>query len=389
MKRDKSIVGVVLLGCAIVSGSCQVSAQPLPMPEQATTRYNYYRIPLRNVPPDLMAWWLDPEHNAKPEMIVESERVMTEFFRRPGQPARDVLEGQNTTQQVKATNQEKPRRGLFALPDEVELMVPVPSQKALLVRATAEGAAKLKTIVKYLDMPLRQVEVEAQFVAVNREGAKTFGATELDLDTDGGVTTGGQAIHYKPQFSFGFLSRNYHATLDTLMRAGKAQVVASHHFVTINNLSVSFTSETHLTDVRIEAKSQAGQVVAALGAPSPASSSPYFLATRYKLTLTPTINNDDTVTIRVQPRLNSVLTNQAGSGETPVGEEQSIDMTAIVQDGDTIVLSGLDNEALDKLGNPHRQIMIFITPHMVQPLANRTEEDAAQPQTVEPKPVQP
>lgn len=384
MQRDKGIVGVVLVTCSVMSGLCRVLAQPLPTLGQGAPQYSYYRIPLHNVSPDLMAWWIDPDHNAKPALIVESERVAETYFRETGHAGKDALGSQNTTQPPKDVAQRR-RRGLFALPSTVDLMVPAPAQKALLIHTTPDGLEKVQQIVHYLDLPLRQVEVEAQFVAVNRADAKAFWV--VGIDTDSGMTIGNKASHYVPQFNFGFLRGKYHPTLDTLIGQGKAEVIAQRHFSIINNISVSFTSQSRLTDVSFEAKSQTGKVVAAVGAPTPANSGQYFLATRYKLTVTPTVNNDDTVTVRMQPLVNSVLTNTEASGEMPVGENQFFDSTAVVHDGDTIVLeslSALGNGGTTPAADPNQQLMIFITPHIGQPLTNQAEDDATQAKTVRP-----
>lgn len=376
MRKGKSIIGVgaILVGCVVVNSASRVAAAPIPttstaLPpgqELADAKYSYYRIPLRNVSPDLMAWWIDPQHNTKPELIKESERVVAEFFLlQQSQQGKYAPKGQNATQQTKDAGREKLRKGLFTLPATADLLVPVPAQSALLIHATAEGRAKLEKIVQYLDVPLRQIEIEAQLVAISREDTKVFGL---------GMENGG------------FLSKDYHLTLNTLIKQGKAQLIANPHFIATNNIALSDTTDTRLTDVTVEPKSKAAQFMGDVQATRSTAGSPFFIATRYKLTLTATVNNDDTVTLRVAPLVGSILTSAIGNGAIPVAGSQWIDTTAILHDGDTFVMSGLSIHG-NEPPTPEHQMMIFITPRIIRQATN--QDAATQSQTTAPKPAQP
>src|SRR4028118_1911209 len=79
----------------------------------------------------------------------------------------------------------QPAGSIFTLPEGIDQMVAIDPQNALLVYGTEEGLRELEALIAFLDRPLRQVEIEAQFVQVNTQDVNQFGITFSNIsDTD-------------------------------------------------------------------------------------------------------------------------------------------------------------------------------------------------------------
>src|SRR5690606_36792941 len=117
-------------------------------------------------------------------------------------------------------------------------------QNTLLVYGTAEGITQLRQIIDFLDRPIRQVEIEAQFVDVGTTDAKAFGlnisSRITDDDDDSSVASnfgtlpsgsGGTSLTAR----FG----SYQATLKALLSNKKARIVNSPRVTTLNNLTAT------------------------------------------------------------------------------------------------------------------------------------------------------
>lgn len=228
---------------------------------------------------------------------------------------------------------------IFTLPEGIESLVAVDPQNALLVLGTPEGIQQLEQIIGFLDRPLRQVEIEAQFVTVSTTFSKAFG---IDFTSSNGpfrLNTTGRAPAAQPgSISLGFVRNNFRATLNALEATGNAKTVAAPRVTAINNLPASITS-TVATPITLTTTTQN------LNGGNTQSSNPAnFILTSTGLNVTPTINNDDTVTVVFSPFV-SANTPIAGQ-QAPQISTQNIFTIANVKDGDTIALGGLRTKRL-------------------------------------------
>lgn len=118
------------------------------------------RIKVRNTPSALLAYWLDPNHQPTPMQIQLSEAnagsQSSELDLIPRQPG----------------NGNGPRD--LKLPEGIESIFSVDPQNVLIVEGTAAGIEALRTLVKELDVPLSQVEVEAQFCQMSPQTLKAL-----------------------------------------------------------------------------------------------------------------------------------------------------------------------------------------------------------------------
>ncbi|RYX81831.1 hypothetical protein EON83_22455 [bacterium] len=232
------------------------------------------------------------------------------------------------------------------MPEGVTRIVAVDPQNALLVFGTPEGAAKLANTIRFLDRPLRQVEIEAQFLSISTSDASNYG---FDFSTSRGnfsaSSTGNAASSGGLQL--GFFRGNFDARIAASVASGKAKVLTAPRVTAINNLTASLTQVTQIP-IRLNTNT----TIANNGIANQNSESLFFISTTIGLQVTPTINNDDTVTVLMQPTLTTAGTPNSDGDQTFT--QQTVQTIANVRDGETIALGGLrsTNITIDKTKVP-------------------------------------
>ncbi|HVF09159.1 MAG TPA: hypothetical protein VNA16_00030 [Abditibacteriaceae bacterium] len=226
--------------------------------------------------------------------------------------------------------------GSFELPEGVDQIIAVDPQNALLVYGTEEGVRRLETIIAYLDRPLRQVEIEAQFVTVTQSSLSAFGI-DWSGANNGPFTTSVNGLAPSPgpgTFSLGYLRGNFQATLRAQVSQNRAKTVSSPRVTAINNLTASlFTS--------VSQPLLLSSATTGIGGQTGESQNLVFITTSVGLTVTPTINNDDTITVVMQPQVQNPNLVNVGGQTIPAPITQTVQTIANVRDGDTIALGGL------------------------------------------------
>ena len=211
-------------------------------------------IEVKNVPASLLAFQLDPAHNATPLQLT----VPYPF-------------GLDKSGETTAPKQAE--RGIFDLPASIERLVPFDAQQLLLVKGgDTDSMRQLQELVSILDRPLRQVEIEARLVQLSSEDLKTF----LPSLSNNNI------LPNNSNFQVGFVPSNFPSKLDALTKEGHAKVLAAPKVTAINNLSASIA---FFPDAPARATDEAPATVAAA------------------MNVTPTINGDETVTLLMQSRL--------------------------------------------------------------------------------------
>ncbi len=257
-------------------------------------------IRVKNVPSALLAYQLDPVSNPLPTTLT------------PGVPREKVAE--------------KPvaNKGAFELPGGIKQVIPVASPNVLLIAGGSEqDFQRLQELVDILDQPLRQVEIEAQFVEVSNADLKSLG---VDFSTSRGnfdaATTGFASAPVQGAFQVGFVRNNLTARLNALIADNKAKIVTAPRVTAINNLPAT---------LGLSAKEAANGKTATM---------------EQGYTVTPTINGDDTITILwkdvEEPKSTTIIN---------------------VRDGDTIALSGVTSL---RPRDPENVIVVFLTARIIR-----------------------
>lgn len=232
----------------------------------------------------------------------------------------------------------------------------------LIVVTSPRVIADMQTIVAQLDQPARQVMLEARVIEVSTDGLKklgidwdllnrqgftfvegtadaTFGGT---LDEPGGLTdapgvsgTPGTNDVWKLR-NFNRLPKAFRVFLDALVQDGNARVLASPKLVTLNGKEASMLSGTRIPY-------QTGQTVFATGAAAPTTTVQHE-EVGIKLAITPLINADGYITVRIRPEVSSITGFRGTSADLPVVATRQAETTVRLKDGNTVLIGGLLSE---------------------------------------------
>jgi hypothetical protein len=229
MKTQNAIVfGGLCLALAATAPLKAQTALPNVAPDVTLTRRE---IRLREVPPAVMAWWLDPKRNAQPQTL---------FSR-----SADSL-GLSETDFPSFHSDAK-------LPVGIEAVLPKESQNTLVVIGTPQAVNELEEIVNRLDVPLRQAEVEATWIEVsNDELAK------LNLQWTPAVKTTKQPGDTTAQVAL--WKGSAVPILQRWLDAGKAKVIYVPRVVAIEK-QLAGISTTAITSVDLRMGSANGETV--------------------------------------------------------------------------------------------------------------------------------
>ena len=185
---------------------------------------------------------------------------------------------------------------------------------------------------------LRQVEIEAQFVELQSQDARSFGIDFTTSRGDFDASTNGFSPGSAPgSISVGFVRGNFQAQLTALMANNRAKLITAPRVTAINNLTASLQS-TERRALILTTAVAGGGVGGAVGQ----GQNLLFISTTTGLNVTPTINGDDTITVLMQPQVSS-SSSLARTDKTRLGTitQRQLETVANVRDGDTIALGGL------------------------------------------------
>ncbi len=353
-----------------------------------------FRMSLRNVKPSLMAYWLDPANHEAPIEIKQNGELERQYSKGPVRfqalngsnqnvsSGRSSFGGQgfNTQGVVPSANPYVNSNadvmqtyadaqfgqgfggqggqgnfgggqrggvggrgggnggGVFQLPTGVDRIVAVDPQNALLVFGTPQGAAELAATIRFLDRPLRQVEIEAQFLSINTSDARSYG---LDFSSARGNTTASNTGNTTSSgLVVSYLKGNFQANISAAINTGRGKILTAPRVLAINNLTANIEQSTS-TPIVLTTTS----TIANNSTTQNTSQQVFYVTTSIGLNVTPTINNDNTITVLMEPQLESQgIPNSLGAGTIT---SQSLRTIANVRDGETIALGGLRTKTVN------------------------------------------
>ena len=306
LSSTRATLAFVCLGLAtppvFAAPATEVQANPAPV--------KLHTIRLKNIAPSLMAYWIDPANNAAPPLVQKSLELLGDAPTKPDKAAPNPL-----------------------MPTGIERITAVDAQNSLVVLGTDAGVQQLEKVVAMLDRPLRQVEIEAQFVQIAPEDARELGFDFASIPT--------------ANFKIGFVRGNAHATLARLVKDGKAKILSAPRVTAINNLPASISASTN---------------------PIPAESK-----TLFEFVVTPTINNDNTITLLTTW---GKLARPAKNNEKPI-TPSAIETVVNARDGDTFVLADLPesvSKSFESLEYPE-DLLLLLTPRIVRRAGDEAKPD--------------
>ncbi|BCM92658.1 hypothetical protein IAD21_04540 [Abditibacteriota bacterium] len=315
-----------------------------------------YELPVKNVPAHLMAWWLDPTHQPHPAELGPPLSREAEYFPAP-----------------------------FALPASIEKITADDAQKKLLVWGDEKDVQKLRELVTTLDQPLRALEIETRIVGLTQRDQKTlnldFGTLPSSKPEDQirptisllAIGSSPSMLLATPGLStppIGFPAPGI--TTTSIINNGNGKVEFSRNYAVLLPLQADEITRT--------AKMQA----------------------KLEIELTPTINNDDTITIGAHIEGKSQLLPEDATKDPALVTPFALETIFNVKDGQTIALrlpdqnftsnflapstllkvpfyAGLPQRGDFPIGQLFRSrnglsgsqtdaLVLFFTPHIVQPM---------------------
>ena len=288
--RAAPLVAALLLASASAFAQPDLSKSAAPTALAPLDKTNWRAISIQNARPSLIAYMLDPAHNSLPAS-----------FNIPGSLASKFRTGDDELKKVP----KGPFEGLR--------LVGADNQKLLFVSGKDEAQiAQLQAMVALLDKTERLVAVEAQLVEVPVAEISKFGLA-FDAATPG---TPSLTLPVPGAFQTGLVRDDFQTRLDELVKAGTAKVLSTGPQTITNNASLAVS-------LRFGPIDNTGANQNKLP-PAPKE------GTDIVITLTPTINGDDTITVLMNTA--TLPANDESSGLTTI---------ANLRDGQTIALSGL------------------------------------------------
>ncbi|MDD5491837.1 MAG: type IV pilus secretin PilQ [bacterium] len=275
---------------------------------------------------------------------------------------------------------------------------------SVIVSDISDNIKKVVDMIKILDVPTPQVMIEAQIVSVNKDAFKELGITwnltktwtdtgrtpvqDTAAGTDnvtGKTGTLNTAIIGAPTpglISLGKVSNkagewtNLTATLGAIETKGKGKVLSSPKIATLNNQEASILSGKKVAYVSSSNVSTGGT-----------TQTVNFIDVGVKLTVTPSINLDKKITMKIHAEVSSIGNIPPGTAIPPPISTRTADTNILAADGETLVIGGLiDEQATEDLSRvpfigeipiigalfTHKtsnttktELLVFITPHIM------------------------
>ena len=273
--------------------------------------------------------------------------------------------------------------GTGLVPQSIDFISYDPTDNSIVVRGSEEDIAELQRYISLFDVAPRQVEIKVEFITTTESLDKSIGFDFLYSRGTllAGTAPGTFARTSDPVF-LNFATGNVTTRMRTLLQEGRGKVVSSPIIRTLNNQPATISSSIQ-TFIFIN------QTIISNGT-TVTNSNPIPLVASTTLSVAPRINDDNTITVFLNPQVASFVgTSRDPSGnEFPNLAQQAISVVARVKNGETIALGGLtdknDNTVVSRvpllsdlpiIGQFFRStqrtkrnsdLLIFVTPRIVE-----------------------
>ncbi len=212
---------------------------------------------------------------------------------------------------------------------------------SLLVRGSARDYRQLLTTINQLDAVPLQVMINAVIAQVTLTEANEFGVDwsriaansavdDISTDTSTNFLPGSAAgLLFSKTFIDG--AAQVDATLEAIATNNDVQLLARPTLTVMNNQEGEI-------QIGSQVPIEQGQTVGNGGV---TTSNIQYRDTGIVLSITPQINNDGVVNLIIRQELSSVDSGFTGVGNNPVFNNQEINTTVVVRNGENVVLGGL------------------------------------------------
>jgi MSHA type pilus biogenesis protein MshL len=271
----------------------------------------------------------------------------------------------------------------------------------IMVSDTAPKIDEIQKFITAFDHKNREVLIEAKIVQITLSDEHKLGVDwqgvvanyhNLTLSGDFDVLGGSDK---RGQLSIGTLAADgYTALVEALETVGETNILSSPRIMAVNNQEARIlvgSTEPYVTSTTTTPSS----------GPTTTAESVNFIDVGVKLYVTPTIHEDDFITMKIRPEVSSVTSNLTTSNNNtiPIVETSEAETVVNVKDGVSVIIGGLiKEEAINTtkkvplLGNipilgmafrstnnskSKTEIVIFLTPRIVSGDVEDQEQLAA------------
>lgn len=283
------------------------------------------------------------------ERIISANRIATVNQAQNVPAATDPQSAPGAAIESTATNQNVAGTAVSA--NIVVKIVADESTNSLLIRSTARDYRQLLTTINQLDVVPLQVMINAVIAQITLTDATEFGVDWSRVAANRAVNpiSTSTSTSVLPAAGLGGL------LFSKTFIDGAAQIDATLEAIAVNNdvrllarpsLTVTNNQEGEIT-IGSQVPVQQGE---SLGSGGVATTNIQYRDTGIVLTITPQINKDGVVNLIIRQELSSVDNSAPGVNNNPVFNNQEINTTVVVRNGENVVLGGLiqtDNQNLN------------------------------------------
>jgi general secretion pathway protein D len=217
---------------------------------------------------------------------------------------------------------------------------------SLLILATPAEFSVVEAALLRLDIPSRQVLIEASLAEVTLTDELRYGVQWAYNGKNGPLTlsdsSSGQLSQNFPGLSFLFTgSTSISAVLNALESVTKVRVISSPKLLTLNN----HEAQLQVGDsVPITTQS----AVSTNASDAPIVNSVQMRDTGVILDVTPRVNKNGLVQLDISQEVSNSIPTTTSNIDSPTIQERKLTSTIVVKNGDTVALGGLITETISK-----------------------------------------
>jgi type II secretory pathway component GspD/PulD (secretin) len=217
----------------------------------------------------------------------------------------------------------------------------LPQRQMIVVEDTPEGMARIVALLREVDVQPRQIMIEAKILEITLDANENFGIDWTRIfSADGANTIGttGLAQRGVAGLVFNYVNRNVNVYLSALSNKGRVRTLATPKLLALENQEAT----TNIGDkLGYRLTTTINNVT---------SESIQFLETGVILRVTPSVDSDGRIVLRVRPEVSS----GSVSAGIPSKKTTEVSTQMVAEDGQSILIAGLikTSEGRRRIGIP-------------------------------------